>query len=216
MIAGWRTCGGRPVRTARGKHVSATPEAPPPPDERRRRFEQVYAAHRAGILGYALRRTADPQDAADVLAETFLIAWRRLEDVPHGGTARLWLYGVARRVLANHHRGERRRSALVDGLAGQLRIDLTAHRAPRWEGEEAAIAAAFGELSENDRELLSLVGWEALDHAEIAAVLGCSRNAVRIRLHRARRRFARALDRHGARTPHTRALSAAVITGEHT
>ncbi|GAA0283728.1 sigma-70 family RNA polymerase sigma factor [Actinomadura nitritigenes] len=194
--------------------MSDTPEAPPPSDERRRRFEHVYAAHRAGILGYALRRTADPQDAADVLAETFLVAWRRLDDVPRGEAARLWLYGVARRVLANHHRGERRRSALVGDLAGRLRGDLAAHRVPPPDGELAAIAAAFGELSENDRELLSLVGWEGLDHGEIAAVLGCSRNAVRIRLHRARRRFARALDRQGAQAPNAHAMPAAAITGE--
>jgi RNA polymerase sigma-70 factor (ECF subfamily) len=194
--------------------VSAIPEAPPPPDERRLRFERVYADHRARILGYALRRTADPQDAADVLAETFLIAWRKLDEVPPGEAAGLWLYGVARRVLANHHRGERRRSSLVGDLAGRLRIDLAAHRVPRPEGDLAAIAAAFGDLSENDRELLSLVGWENLDHGEIAAVLGCSRNAVRIRLHRARRRFARALDRHGAHAPHAHALPAAVINGE--
>lgn len=194
--------------------MSAIPEASHPPDGRRRRFEQVYAAHRAKILAYALRRTADPQDAADILAETFLIAWRKLDDVPPGEEARLWLYGVARRVLANHHRGERRRSALAGDLAGQLRIDLAAHRAPRQEGELAAIAAAFGELSEDDRELLSLVGWEGLDHGEIAAVLGCSRNAVRIRLYRARRRFARGLDLHGAHAPHTYAMPAAVINGE--
>ncbi|MFI6515718.1 RNA polymerase sigma factor [Spirillospora sp. NPDC050679] len=194
--------------------MSAGPEPSHPPDERQRRFEQVYAAHRTKILGYAMRRTADPQDAADVLAETFLIAWRKLDDVPRGEAARLWLYGVARRVLANHHRGERRRSALVGDLAGQLRIDLAAHRAPRPEGDLAAIAAAFGELSEDDRELLALVGWEGLDHGEIATVLGCSRNAVRIRLHRARRRFARGLDRHGARTPRPQALPAAIINGE--
>jgi RNA polymerase sigma factor (sigma-70 family) len=194
--------------------VSASPEAPRPPDERRRRFEHVYAANRAGILGYALRRTADPQDAADVLAETFLIAWRRLDDVRGGDAARLWLYGVARRVLANHHRGERRRSALAGDLAGRLRTDLAGHRAPPPDGELAAIAAAFGELSDDDRELLALVGWEGLDHGEIAAVLGCSRNAVRIRLHRARRRFARALDRHEASVPHAHALPAAVINGE--
>ncbi|WP_067486500.1 RNA polymerase sigma factor [Actinomadura hibisca] len=193
--------------------MSAIPE--PPPDERRRRFEQVYAGHRARILAYALRRTADPQDAADVLAETFLIAWRKLDDVPRGEAAGLWLYGVARRVLANHHRGERRRSALVGDLAGQLRVDLASHRELRADGgDRAAIAAAFGELSENDRELLSLVGWEGLDHGEIAAVLGCSRNAVRIRLYRARRRFARELDRRGASAPPTHALSAALSNGD--
>ncbi|SNT52684.1 RNA polymerase, sigma subunit, ECF family [Actinomadura meyerae] len=160
-----------------------------PPDDRRRRFEEIYAAHRAQILGYAMRRTADPQDAADVLAETFLTAWRRLDDVPPDGRARLWLYGTARRVLANHHRGERRRSALAADLGARLR---TAPDAPDAAGL-ADVAAAFRALPERDRELLSLVGWEGLDHGEIATVLGCSRNAVRIRLHRARRRFARAL-----------------------
>src|SRR5215469_9083439 len=86
-------------------------------DERRDRFAAVYQAHHAAILGYALRRTRAPEDAADVIAETFLTAWRRLEEVPPEPEARLWLYGVARRVLANHHRGERRRSALTERLA---------------------------------------------------------------------------------------------------
>ncbi|MFF5265262.1 RNA polymerase sigma factor [Actinomadura viridis] len=172
-----------------------------PPDERRRRFEDVYAANRARILGYALRRTRDPQDAADVLAETFLTAWRRLDDVPPGDQARLWLYGVARRVLANHHRGERRRSALAADLGSRLRDGLTGQDAP---GHDlAGVGAAFRGLPEADRELLSLVGWEGLDHGEIATVLGCSRNAVRIRLHRARRRFARALARTDADAPGT-------------
>src|SRR3984885_8000211 len=91
-------------------------------DERRRRFEVVYAAHRGPILGYVLRRTDNPDDAADVIAETFLTAWRRLEDMPRDPQARLWLYGVARRVLANHHRGERRRSALTDRLRAELAL----------------------------------------------------------------------------------------------
>ncbi|MFI0352965.1 RNA polymerase sigma factor [Actinomadura sp. 9N407] len=95
-------------------------EDPHPPDDRRARFEDIYASNRARILGYALRRTADPQDAADVLAETFLTAWRRLDDVPPDGQARLWLYGVARRVLANHHRGERRRTTLAADLADRI------------------------------------------------------------------------------------------------
>ncbi|GLZ04697.1 hypothetical protein Acsp03_21630 [Actinomadura sp. NBRC 104412] len=192
-----------------------------PPDERRRRFEDVYTANRARILGYALRRTSDPQDAADVLAETFLTAWRRLDDIPPGDEARLWLYGVARRVLANHHRGERRRSALAADLGSRLRDDLTVQDAP---GDDlAGVGAAFRGLPEADRELLALVGWEGLDHGEIATVLGCSRNAVRIRLHRARRRFARALARMDAdvpgtppptTSPHTAPLPAAALPAE--
>ncbi|MFG2091421.1 MULTISPECIES: RNA polymerase sigma factor [unclassified Spirillospora] len=170
-----------------------------PPGDRRRRFEEIYTANRARILGYALRRTADPQDAADVLAETFLTAWRRLDDVPPGEQARLWLYGVARRVLANHHRGERRRSALAADLGSRLSDGLAVHELAG--GDLTDVASAFRSLPDADRELLSLVGWEGLDHGEIATVLGCSRNAVRIRLHRARRRFARALERTSATSP---------------
>ncbi|MFB4317501.1 RNA polymerase sigma factor [Actinomadura sp. 21ATH] len=182
-----------------------------PPDDRRRRFEEIYEANRVQILGYALRRTADAQDAADVLAETFLTAWRRLDDVPRDGRARLWLYGVARRVLANHHRGERRRSALAADLGLRLRTE-----AAEPDRNLADVGPAFRSLSEADRELLTLVGWEGLDHGEIATVLGCSRNAVRIRLHRARRRFARALERANA-SPAGRPLptAARIPNGEH-
>lgn len=154
-------------------------------DERQRRFEAAYAAHHTPILGYVLRRTSNADDAADVIAETFLTAWRRLEDMPPEPQSRLWLYGVARRVLANHYRGERRRSA----LAGRLRADLAVYRPPEYTGELAQIAAAFRGLPAADRELLALTAWEGLDHGQIAVVLGCSRNAVRIRLHRARKRF---------------------------
>jgi len=170
--------------------VSKGAALPSPPtaarNERQRRFEAAYTAHHGPVLGYVLRRTSNADDAADVIAETFLTAWRRLEDMPPEPEARLWLYGVARRVLANHHRGERRRSA----LAGRLRADLAGYRPPEYTGELAQIATAFRALPAADRELLALTGWEGLDHGEIAVVLGCSRNAVRIRLHRARKRFA--------------------------
>jgi RNA polymerase sigma factor (sigma-70 family) len=176
-----------------------------PPDERRRKFEELYAACHDPLLGYALRRTADGQDAADVLAQTFLTAWRRLDDVPDGESARLWLYGVARHVLANHRRGERRRSALGDRLRGEL-----AGAVPAIEPSDGTVSAAFRGLGERDRELLSLVAWEGLDAARIAVVLGCSRNAARIRLHRARRRFAAELERREARPPAVR-----VMKGDH-
>jgi RNA polymerase sigma-70 factor (ECF subfamily) len=158
--------------------------------DRRSRFEEIYAANCTPILGYALRRTSNGDDAADVVAETFLTAWRRLDHVPRGDDARLWLYGVARRVLANHHRGERRKSELSERLSHDLAL---VHRDPEYTGQLTVAAAAFRCLPNADRELLALVGWEGLDHAEIAAVLGCSRNAVRIRLHRARAKFAEAV-----------------------
>jgi RNA polymerase sigma factor (sigma-70 family) len=172
-----------------------------PPDERQHRFEEIYEANQGPILAYLLRRTDNPSDAADVMAETFLTAWRRLGAVPDGDASRLWLYGVARRLLANHHRAERRRSALGERLGIELAAamplgSLGPLGLAETGGEE--IAEAFRALGDRDRELLALVGWEGLDHAQIAVVLDCSRNAVRIRLHRARRRFATELERHRA------------------
>ncbi|MFC4009315.1 RNA polymerase sigma factor [Nonomuraea purpurea] len=167
----------------------------------RRRFEELYTEHYAAVSGYVHRRTDHPDDTADVIAETFTTAWRRLGDVPAGDAARLWLYGVARRVLANHRRGESRRTALAQRLREELaEWNDPAGRAP------AALGEAFARLSDDDRELLALVGWEELGTAEIAKVLGCSRMAVRQRLHRARKRLAAELaaldedlDRYGVR-----------------
>ena len=156
---------------------------------RRERFERLYAAHHAHVLGYVLRR-AHPDDAADVVAETFLVAWRRLDDAP-AGEMHLWLYGVARRVLANHRRGERRRTYLADRLRREWAAQNPIPRSPE---SDPRLAGAFQSLPDADRELLALEAWEQLDPGEIAAVLGCSRNAVRIRLHRARRRLRAAME----------------------
>ena len=111
----------------------------PPQDrraERQARFEAVYAAYRTPVLGYALRRTLSPDDAADILAETFLVAWRKLDQVPAGPDARLWLFGVARNALANYYRGERRRSALAARLGTEL---AQSYLPPEYDGESAAI-----------------------------------------------------------------------------
>ncbi|WP_308250219.1 RNA polymerase sigma factor [Sphaerisporangium fuscum] len=109
---------------------------------------------------------------------------------------------MARRALANHHRGERRHTALTARLASEL---SAVQRQPREEPADMdALAKAFADLSDGYREVLSLADWEGMSIAEIAVVLGCSANAVRIRLHRARRRLARALSvdppRRAART----------------
>lgn len=170
-------------------------------DERRNRFEAMYAAYRRPVLGYVLRRTRSPEDAADVIAETFLTAWRRLDEMPPDPEARLWLYGVARRVLANHHRGERRRSALAERLHADL--IATWRSAAEFSGELADVTAAFRRLPEAQRELLALNAWEGLDHGQIAVVLGCSRNAVRIRLHRARMKLTAELNSQTGRPTRT-------------
>lgn len=165
--------------------------------DRRGRFEEVYEAYSGLILAYAVQRTANPHDAADVVAETFAVAWRRIHDVPEGDEARPWLYGVARKVLANHHRSDRRRRRLGDRAASDLRTRIIDAAIPVDGPDRRAIAEAFKALGDGDQELLTLVGWEGLDRDEIATILGCSRATVRVRLHRARRRFERELNKAG-------------------
>jgi RNA polymerase sigma factor (sigma-70 family) len=167
-------------------------------EERKARFEAIYAATFHRILGFAVRRCDSPEDAADVVAETFAIAWRRMDVLPTGDQARLWLYGVARNVLANHRRQAARRHDLSVALAAE--VTSLYQRSAEECAEFGAIGQVLRGLPDDDRELLSLVAWEGLDHGEIAKVLGCSRNAVRIRLHRARRRLVRELVTAGVST----------------
>lgn len=157
-------------------------------------FEALYAAHGRDVLAYAVRRAPNAQDAADVVADTFLVAWRRLGEVPPAGEARLWLYGVARRVMANQRRSERRRERLSDRLRQELPDALDGLAAPP-PPEGAGVRAALTELRAEDQEILRLCGWEELTPREIAKVLGISHVAVRSRLHRARRRLSDALER---------------------
>lgn len=156
------------------------------------RFGRLYRDQGRAILSYALTRVDDPGDAPDIVAETFLVAWRRLEEVPIGPRERLWLYGVARRVIANLHRSARRRTRLAERLAETLQTEIAAHPAP--EGAPAEILEAMAELGEENRELLLLVSWEGLSPAEAGRVLGISALAARSRLHRARRRLRAVLD----------------------
>jgi RNA polymerase sigma factor (sigma-70 family) len=166
---------------------------------RRVRFQAVFDTNYHLVLGYALRRTGSREDAEDVVAETFLTAWRRLEEVPPGSGARPWLYGVARNALANQRRGERRR----ERLTGRLHAEQVSPPQHAHADDAARLGAAFARLGDDDRELIALAAWEGLDAGEIATVLRCSRNAARIRLHRARRRLARELQEpnmHGSAT----------------
>jgi RNA polymerase sigma-70 factor (ECF subfamily) len=159
-------------------------------DTRRERFEAVYRELYAPICGYVLRRVHEPEDAAEVIAETFATLWRRFDRCPSGDELRPWLFGVARRVIANQRRGERRRSALGERLASQAEPAAEAVHAVETPSD---LARAFASLSESDRELLSLVAWEGLTSEELAVALGTNRAAVRLRLHRARKRMREAL-----------------------
>ncbi|SHN47217.1 RNA polymerase sigma factor [Cryptosporangium aurantiacum] len=158
--------------------------------EARTRFETLYRAHRAPVLAFLLRRTDQPADAADVLAEVFTTVWRRIDDVPDGDAALPWLFGVAHRSLANHSRGHRRRLRLVDALASALgRFTRTTAA-----GDHPVLDAALAELSDVDRTIVTLTAWEQRTPAEIAAILDLTPGTVRTRLHRARNRLRTALE----------------------
>lgn len=150
------------------------------------RFGKLYREQARAILAYALRRVENPEDASDVVAETFLVAWRRLDEVPIGREG-LWLYAVARRVTANVRRAEGRRTRLSERLAETLSAELAIQ--PGSGGKATEVLRAMAGLGEEERELLLLVTWDELSPSEAAKVLGLSPLAARSRLHRARRRL---------------------------
>ena len=162
----------------------------PAPVSRLARFDALFTAHQRHVLAYAMRRTQAWADAEDVAAETFAIAWRKVDTIPETEPL-LWLYAVARRVLANHRRGHGRR----ERLAALIRVEDVATPLRAGEDRDGPAFAALGSLSPADQEILRLVAWEELGNQAIAAVLGITPNAVAIRLHRARTRFADALAR---------------------
>lgn len=160
---------------------------------RRARFEALHRVHARALLALAVRRARGPEDAADIVADTFLVAWRRLDDVPAGDEARLWLYGVARRVAANHRRGNRRRDHLGAKLAEAISPLLAVTDETAATDNVSAVRAALGTLPAADREVLQLVAWEGLTAVQVGAVLGVPAATVRTRLHRARRRLRAAM-----------------------
>jgi RNA polymerase sigma-70 factor (ECF subfamily) len=152
------------------------------------RFEALYRAHADAVHAYALRRTS-PAAADDVVAETFLVVWRRLSDVPE--PALPWMLGVARRVLANRRRTDSRADALARRLAGTEPTTAPAHDIDDELNQRVRFALAG--LGERDRELLMLVAWEGLRVQEAAEVLGVRSGTLAVRLHRARKRLDEAL-----------------------
>jgi RNA polymerase sigma-70 factor (ECF subfamily) len=155
------------------------------PDAREHRFNRLYTEHYDPVRSYLWRR--DPALCEDALAETFLVAWRRLDDIPID--ARPWLIGVARNTRLNLRRAMRRRESL------SKRLEATAVEEVAAEPGAACVQIrdALARLTETDREILLLSVWEELDRAGIARAIGCSKANVSVRLHRARRRFEAAL-----------------------
>jgi len=155
--------------------------------ERQERFESLFESYHAQIAAYALRR-APSEAVEDVVEETFLVAWRSLERVPSMPLP--WLYGVARRVLANRRRSDRRAAALAQRLAQESPRAGAADIAP---GLSIELEAALRALSHREREAVLLIAWEGLTPAEAAVAAGCSAAAFRVRFHRARSHLAQAL-----------------------
>ena len=151
--------------------------------DRRARFDEIARELIDPLRRYLARRT-DWATADDVLADTLLVCWRRLDDVPDNALP--WAYGVARRCLANAQRGERRRLRLAARISVVAPPDQVA---PAQDGRDDDLLEAMAALRPEDAELLRLWAWERLSPAEIATVLQVTANAASIRLHRAREKL---------------------------
>jgi len=168
-------------------------------NERVRRFDALFEAYLADMVAYCRWRAQTAADAQDAVSEVFLAAWRRLDDVPAGGEARLWLYGTARRVMANQARAGRRQALLQVRLSSNeapgsdlgcdpfIAGDTGCEDSPPASVE--AVRAALAAMKPVDREVLLLAEWEELTPTQIAKVLRCPVVTARGRLFWARRRF---------------------------
>jgi GDPmannose 4,6-dehydratase len=149
-------------------------------------FGDFYATHRDAVANY-VRRRVDDVDSGDIVAQVFSVAWRRFAVVPAPPEDRLWLFGVARRMVADHRRATLRRSKLHRRLAHEHHVAF--FRPGSFELLQSQVQTAMGCLRPAEREVLQLVIWEELSHAEASARLGCSPNALEIRYRRARAQF---------------------------
>jgi RNA polymerase sigma-70 factor (ECF subfamily) len=165
--------------------------APGPEATAAERFEALWTAHYADLRSYALRRVRDQGAASDIAAETFLVAWRRFDDASNPSL--VWLFAIARKLVANHHRRETQRRALHLKL-----ISTRTDASPQLDVESSGeVARAFNSLSGRDREALCLVAWEGLRPREAAVVQGVSPATFSVRLHRAKERFRKRLEAAG-------------------
>ncbi|QNE22861.1 sigma-70 family RNA polymerase sigma factor [Kribbella qitaiheensis] len=146
--------------------------------------------HYRAVLRYVVRRHGDVEDARDVTAEVFLVAWQRRADLP-ADRALPWLYGVAAKVLSDRYRSAERADRAYRRAGNDLATQTAAGPEDRaeWSQELSQVVAVLGTLSTADQEVLMLHAWEELRGKDLAAALGCSTAAAAVRLHRARRRL---------------------------
>lgn len=159
-------------------------------------FELAYRTWGTAVLRYVLRRSPSREDALDVVAEAFAVAWRRRADLPgEPDEVGPWLFGIARLCLANTARSTRRAGRLGERLAASLPDTAVPDPATVHEGrsDRQLVRRALEQLSAEDRELVTLIAWEGLTPAQAATALGLSAGTARVRLHRARTRLRKAL-----------------------
>jgi RNA polymerase sigma-70 factor, ECF subfamily len=156
--------------------------------EHARRFEAFYVEHYAAIYAYVHRRLSDSVgEVPDVVAEVFATAWRLTDSVPPGVEGRLWLYKTAQHAVLNDRRRSRRRLRLFDRLRGEAQAHPAATSSD--DAGDLWLVRAIRRLPPADQEVLRLVRWEGTSHAEAAQILGCSVNAVALRVRKATSRL---------------------------
>jgi len=158
-------------------------------DSGQERFARIFRANHVAVHAYVTRRAA-PDGVDDIVSETFLVAWRRLDSVPEEPLP--WLLGVARNTIATRHRGDARRLRLQARAEAEYQYINQGLEAQRLDS--GPVVAALERLNAGDREALTLVAWDGLTPAQAADALDIPVNRFRVRLHRAARRLRWALD----------------------
>lgn len=169
-------------------------------EDREERFRRIFEEHSGAVYDYALRRTSSRDEAKDIVSDSFLAAWRRLDDIPEQPLP--WLLGTARKVMANQRCGARNRDHLVHRLGDEIAAGAQsgiASEPAAWgaadlvpaakDDDSLRVRAALMQLPGSHREALELVYWDGLSTAEAARAAGCTRPAMLVRLHRARKRL---------------------------
>lgn len=152
---------------------------------RHEKFEALYAANVKDLLSYALRRSANTHDAVETLSETMVVAWRRIDDVPEGIEARLWLFGVMRNVMNNSRRSSRRQKRLIEKVSSLLESDLQ-DETRRPDSRTSRVHVALKQLRPIEAEVIRLSVWEELTSSQISTLLQIPPETVRTHLHRGR------------------------------
>ncbi|BCL12445.1 RNA polymerase sigma factor [Micromonospora sagamiensis] len=171
-------------------------------EDDRARFVELFRRHYGAVMRYAARRVGSDR-APDVVSETFLVAWRRLSDVPVADPLP-WLYATARHLIGNEIRGRSRQARLTSRM-GEV-VEMVAADHADVVVDQVRVRRALAELPERDQEALRLAAWEGLDASAAARAMGCSRTAYKVRLYRARTRLAAALEPTQAQKPADAAL----------